>query len=464
MKKNMIIYGCYEGVQVQAIRHLTEILLDATMEYPVCVSCDKYVEDEGFRHFFIGTKENNPYVKALSDKELTHKEEYYIKVSGDTVLIEGKDDAGVLYGCIDFYNKFILKQNHAHKGGCFRNWFEEEWGELEESSFSSLERRGLWTWGYVIYDYKGYIDNMARLKMNTLIIWNDFVPVNAREMVEYAHDSNVKVYWGYPWGWDTSCNKVDVKNIHQITDWIIQHYEEHYAHLGSDGIYFQSFTETKKDTIDGVLIAQAVTEFVNDAAGKLLAKYPDLELQFGLHASSVKNQLKHMKQVDPRLVIVWEDCGSCPYDYCPENLDGFEETREFTKKILKLRGEHEKFGTVLKGFTKLDWSSFEHQKGSYYHGVASPKMLNNRRERKSRIWHYVQAYWLRNADKAYEIIRLMQSESDGKAMVTALVEDSMFENKIYYPVAMYAAMLWDCHMELKDLMCDVALSEWVEFA
>ena len=73
MKKNMIIYGAYDGIQIQAIKHLTQILLDTTVEHPICVSADKYVEDNECRHFFIGTKESNPYVKKLSDKEL-HRE------------------------------------------------------------------------------------------------------------------------------------------------------------------------------------------------------------------------------------------------------------------------------------------------------------------------------------------------------------------------------------------------------
>lgn len=464
MKKNMIVYGSYEGIQIQAIKHLTQILLDTTVEHPICVSADKYVEENECRHFFIGTKESNPYVKQLSDKELTHKEEYYIKVAGDTVLIEGSDDAGVLYGCIDFYNKYLMKAELTHTQAYFKDIYSDVFEDFEYSAYPATERRGLWTWGYVTYDYQGYIDNMVRLKMNTLIMWNDFVPVNAKEMVEYAHANNIKVYWGYPWGWDTSCMDVDVKNIFQITDWIIEHYTENYAHLGGDGIYFQSFTETKEDKINGMLIAEAVTEFVNHTAEQMLAKYPDLDLQFGLHATSVKNQLEYMKKVDPRLTIVWEDCGAFPYDYIPNKIAGFEETVDFTRQIISLRGEAEKFGTVLKGFTSLDWSCFEHQKGSFYTGSVSPKLAADRMIRKSKIWHYVQAYWIRNADKAYEMIKLMNEASDGKALITALVEDSMFEQKIYYPVALYAAMCWERNMELKDLMCEVALSSYVEFA
>ena len=41
-----------------------------------------------------------------------------------------------------------------------------------------VRRRGLWTWGYVIYDYRRYLANMARLKLHEIVIWNDYAPLN----------------------------------------------------------------------------------------------------------------------------------------------------------------------------------------------------------------------------------------------------------------------------------------------
>ena len=41
-------------------------------------------------------------------------------------------------------------------------------------------RREMWTWGYVIYDYKGFVDNMVKCKLNTLIVWNDYLPLNIK--------------------------------------------------------------------------------------------------------------------------------------------------------------------------------------------------------------------------------------------------------------------------------------------
>ena len=465
MKKNVIVYGKQEGIQLQAVRHLSQILLDANLEYPVCCRWDRLKEEAGCRYLYIGTAQDNPYVSKLSDRVLSQPEEYYIKVEDDTVLIQGYDDGGVLYGCIDFYQKYVMKycQNHNHDH-YFSNIFEEKLPDFATTSAPALTQRGLWTWGHVIYDYQGYIDNMVRTKMNTLIIWNDFVPVNAKEMIAYAHASNVKIYWGYPWGWDTRKVHIAPQHLEAYKKDILEHYEANYADLGGDGIYFQSFTETKEEMLDGFVIAEVVTSFVNDTARQLYEKHPELELLFGLHATSVKEKLEYLAKVDPRIRIVWEDCGAFPWAYIPSKIDNFDKACELTEEILALRGEKERFGAVLKGFTCLDWMSFEHQRGSFYIGTASDKLLADRMERKSRIWHFVQAYWLRNADKASEMIRLIQEQNNGDALVTALVEDAMFEKKLYFPVALFGAMLWEKEYDLKDLICDVAQSSFVEFA
>ena len=64
-----------------------------------------------------------------------------------------------------------------------------------------------------------------------------------------------------------------------------------------------------------------------------------------------------------------------------------------------------------------------------------------------------------NADKAYEMIRLM----DENSIVAALVEDGAFEEFIPYSVALFAEMLWDSTSDIKDIMSRVALSSNVKF-
>ncbi len=466
MKKIAIIFGsCVSEIQKRAIEELNKSLLDYTFEYPVCCEYQDGADMSHYMKIYIGTKENNRYIRENSLAVLTKQEEYFIKAENDTVIIEGYDDAGVLYGAIDFYNKYILEYERPDTDKCWLSGSETEGlPRFECSSSPSVKERGLWTWGHVIYDYRGYIDNMMKLKMNSVIIWNDFAPANAREIVNYAHSRNIRVIWGFSWLWDTNCGSVDIKHLEGHAETIFSKYEAEYADLGADGIYFQTFTELSDDHIDGVMVAKAAADFVNETVARFYAKYPSLEIQFGLHAPSVKNRLEFIKTVDSRVRIVWEDCGAFPFDYNPNDVEGFNETKSFVGKIVQLRGAAEKFGAVTKGLVKLDWASFEHAQGAYYVGVSSEYMKRNRVERKKMIWRYIQSGWLAHSDKAQEMVREMCRAKNGDLSIYALVEDGMFEQNIMYPVALYSEMLWDCECEPEQLVQKVALRNYVTFA
>ena len=416
MKYTRIIYpgGTLSGVQRKAVELLSKTVLDETLEVPACIGWEDYATDDNFRDIFIGTKQNNPYIRERSEAILTKPEEYAIAVKNDAVIIEGYDDAGVLYGCADFYPRYVAQKSLTYNSGTyFCHIFADVLPEAFIQSAPAVKNRGLWTWGHVIYDFRGYFDNMAKLKMNTVIIWNDHVPLNAKQLVAYAHDAGIKVIWGFPWLWGLDCSRVDMNSLETASKEIADYYEQNYADLGGDGIYFQSFTELSQETIGGVLIAEAVTKFVNDTAGRIFEKHPSLELQFGLHTDSVRNRLDYIRHVDPRIRIVWENCGCFPFDYMPDQVEGFGETKAYVDRISRLRGEDERFGVVLKGLTKLKWSTFRHQPGPFVLGEASKQMCANRIARKKKIWHFVQAGWMVNGDKVQEMIRLMRDNRRG---------------------------------------------------
>ena len=467
MKKFIIIYPrnlnelCKRSLEV-----LSSTLLDYTGEYPVCVSDDHAENLPDLYRIFIGTKENNAYIAENSKAVLASAEEYYIRAEDDAVIIEGYDDAGALYGALDFYDLYILPNEYPGDPDRYRiNFFEkDQLPSFEFRSKPSVAERGLWTWGHVIYDYKGYLDNMMKLKMNRVIIWNDFLPINAREITEYAHERNIKVIWGFSWLWDTDCAKFDMTALHGESVKVFEKFEKEFGNTEIDGIYFQTFTELNREYIGGTLIAEAAANFVNRTAKLFYEKYPNIELEFGLHANSVKNRLEFIKAVDPRIRIVWENCGSFPFSYLPDDIKDFDETLRFVRKIASLRGENERFGVVTKGLVKLDWEAFEHCAGAQYIGISTKRMKHDRIDRKAPIWKYIQANWIAHADKALEAVRTMRDCKKENLSIYALVEDGMFEENLMWPVALYAQMLWNCEEALPSLLSRTALRSDTVFA
>ena len=69
-----------------------------------------------------------------------------------------------------------------------------------------------------------------------------------------------------------------------------------------------------------------------------------------------------------------------------------------------------------------------------------------------------------NADKAHDMIKTMCDDTNGNLYITGLVEDGMFEENIMFPVALFSEMMWDCNGNTKDMISDVALRSYVEFA
>ena len=466
MKKIAIVYGRRETpMEKKAIALLSELLLDYTAERTPCLPLGTEADLADYCLIYLGTKATLPYLADHPTDCPALPEAYGIRVENGNAVIEGYDEAGLVYGCMDFYNKYLTALECPHDPVRFCvDPFRKPLPDFSLSSAPGVRYRGIWTWGHVIYDWRGFLDNMVKLKMNTVVIWNDHAPVNGADIVRYAHDNGIRVIWGFPWLWDTNCLKIDVQNCADSIDSILEVYEKQYLPLGGDGIYFQSFTELDREDIGGVLIAKAVTDFVNAGAARFLEKYPDLELQFGLHANSVKHKLEYIEKVDPRVRIVWENCGSFPYSYIPNDVEKFDQTQDFVRTVAALRGEDDRFGLVTKGLVKLDWPSFEHLQGPVEIGVSSRWMQNNRIERKSRIWRYIQSYWLTSAPYAHRAVRTFADAKRGDLYCTALVEDGMFERNIMFPVALYAEMLWDPHGDTAAMMNEVGLRRYVSFA
>ncbi|MBQ2742964.1 MAG: hypothetical protein IJF32_09175 [Oscillospiraceae bacterium] len=484
MKKRwMIVADKYSGI----IKNATDMLyseISSRVGYVLpAKTADKLTETDNAEYnlIFVGLEDSNNIFKELISRGMPKvpdaSESYSIYVGkglyddSQTVAIAGRDEKGILYGCMDFCNKYL--GNVIHRGGdiwnetFFDNLFDNELPPFRFSCSPAVKNRAIWTWGHVIYDYRNFFENMARLRLNEVVIWNDHLPLNASDVVSCAHSFGIKVIWGFAWGWGTDCTdileKLSENSLKKIKEDVVSSFKNEYSKTDCDGIYFQSFTELHTDTVGGKCVAETVVNLVNETAAELFKLSPDLHIQFGLHATSVKNNLDYISKVDERIHIIWEDCGSFPYNYYADEVSDFENTFKLTEKLITLRGKSEKFGAVFKGMPKLDWTRFEHFTTSYILGERTNAFIRNRLTEKQKIWKKLQSDWLRNGDCIRKVVELIAKNNED-AILQALVEDSMFEKKIMFPAALYAELLWNPFRPINETIAEVANYPCVEFA
>lgn len=433
--------------------------------------------DENF--IFIGNGNVISECVAKGLFECPKESEGYAIYVGDSITtpekqmicITGNDDKGLLYGIMDFCNKYLgdILWQHVDlwRQDIFSTPFERKLPNWTITTSPKIKTRAIWTWGHVIYDYKGFFDNMAKMRLNEIVIWNDHAPLNANEVVSYAHSHGIKVIWGFSWGWSTTIvedfKKLTDKSLVELENNIVNTYEKEYAGIGGDGIYFQTLTELSSEILDGKCVAEVVTNLVNDTAEMLLSKYPDLHIQFGLHATSVKTKLEFIQKVDPRLYIIWEDCGAFPFNYFPEKTENFDDTVSFTHSLIELRWKNEKFGAVFKGMLKLDWSRFKHQEQSLRIGEYDKEYIKQRQVEKNQLWKVIQASWIKNAKYAQTMVsEIVEKAND--PIIEAVIEDSVFENEIMFPAALYSELIWDPSRDINEITGQVAKYPCVNFA
>jgi len=463
-----IIFGEFKGVE----KYAAEEIYGTVQQYvPYVVIADpaQSISEIKDSAVIIGTMKSNPILKKLADDGVfapeTKSEGYSIKVcpspfceGRSIVILQGADENGVLYAVRDFDHIYLqdkLRYDGYHYNVRHRPFIDVplDW---ERRSVPAIEHRGLWSWGHVIYDYRGYIDNMSRWKMNTVIIWNDRAPLNAKDVVEYAHSRGVKVIWGYSWCWDEGSDATDPKVRDEWAKKVVKTYEEQYLPLGGDGIYFQTFTETKETSRSGRSIADLATEWVNYIADKMYERWPDLWIQFGLHASSIRENCDTLKKVDDRMSILWEDIGAFPYAYDPRMDEDYQPTREYVRHLVKLRGKKERFGAVMKGFTVLNWDLFEHQKGNLIVGTANKQFIADRAKEKEFYWKFAAPYWAANAKRLAESMADIADADIADRCVTALVEDGLWEKESFAAMVTAAELMWDPSRDTTELLTTIA--------
>lgn len=453
-------YSSYDGPQRFAVNEVQRVL-QQFVPYVIEVHSAAQVEETQGNLILIGIARENPLLGELETKGLIRRpgsSQSYTMTCIESpwqrgmkiVAISGYDPAGVMYGAVDFAKKLssLMPDDPA-------SW-QHALDALEHFDISEspvIENRGLWSWGYVIYDYRGYFDNMARLKMNRIIIWNDVPPINSKELIQYAHDRGIKVIFGFSWGWGTAANLSNENDLAKANQQVLREYREHYRQLGLDGIYFQTLTENNHTSEDGHSTAYLATKWVNAIAQPLLQEDPSLHIEFGLHATSIQEHYPDLRALDPRVVITWEDAGVMPYSYDPiisvpqsEAMDGPPDagrTLEYSKKLATFRDSQSEFSMVAKGWTTLRWKDeFEHHR-SFILGERSRSFIQSREHQRRARWASVNAQWLNNYPVALRFFGELRKSCKGTMTVEGLIEDGLFEERLQPSAVLLGEMLWN---------------------
>jgi hypothetical protein len=457
-----VLYGSRDGVERFA---LTELLRGVQDYLPYVVRVAPAGDGSGAadRHLIlIGTAANNRQVAELVERRLVSlpdKPQSYALACIDSpwcagrrvIAVAGRDARGVLYAAEDFNARILAAVVNCDNPTPER--LREAFDNLKGfniSEFPRVENRGIWTWGYVIYDYRRFIDNMAKLRMNTLIVWNDCPPLNCREVIEHAHSRGVRIILGFHWGWGK--DELDLANSEHrrlIKDDVLERYKRDYRQLGMDGIYFQTLTEHNVTETGKRSTASLACEMVNDVAAALYEIDPGLYIQFGLHATSIRERYTDLKPLDPRVTIVWEDAGVLPYSGFPRItgpeggwLNSQEETLAYSKKLATFR-EKAEFALVPKGWINLRWhEDFEHH-GPFILGERDAAFICRRLEQRRPYWDRVNTRWLELYPHAAEFYRQMLDCRPPEMTAAALVEDGLFEAEIPISVALFAETIWN---------------------
>ena len=445
-----ILYTSYLGPEQRAVEFLSREMGSQLLREPgiyaiPTLPCERAetIADATSNLLVLGKLQENAILRRFIQPAEVPANGYRIRVMDhpdapgkQLVLIAGDSSSAVLYGAIDFIDRAVPEMA-AELGNGLRfpnRVLKNRLPAYDRADAPATATRSVFCWGHTINDYRQYIQNLARLKFNELMLWNEFPPLNAAEVVDYAHSWGLKLVWGFAWGWSSGqCQDITPAKLAGLGDAILRQWRELWRPLGGDGIYFQSFTETKQDTTNGVPIAEAAVALVNETAQRIWREAPGLRLIFGLHATSVRHQLDVIAKTHPELCILWEDCGGFPY--LGHALPVPAADCGFTERLL---AQNRRMGLVFKGQMMMDWRSFVHPAGPYVLGNSSELTAAHDAAITEPAWHHLKALWAQYGEAAYRLAPMAHAAPNCEILNLT----GNLNGKIQWPTALAAQLLW----------------------
>ena len=463
-----IVYGEYVGAERRAVEFLSTeigalIQRDSGVYTLHVVPCEKAgAESETNRNaFVVGTRKSNAILREMFSDVDVPKGGYLVRVvekSGrQLVLIAGDTPAAAIWGAVDFVDDGLATMRT--KGGDYALYLSGIFEKPKLAAYESrrapkTKRRSIFSWAHVMNDYRTYFRNLARMKFNEAILWNEFPPLNAREVAEYARSWGIEILWGWSWGWSTDCHNVDFDHLKELEDSIVRQWRDVWRPCGGDGIYFQSFTEINEADLKGHSVAEMVTKLVNGASSRILADEPNLRIVFGLHSASVKLRLNEIAATDPRLEILWENCGGFPFNLTVSTQD---ETEEFVTSLLRMG--RQATGFAYKSQVLQDWNRFAHQAGPYVLGQNSRVVIAEDRRVVEPLWQRFEREWLMHGERAYALTRLIQSCAEKNRGSLNVVGN--LNEPIHISTALCAELFWSADEPYARILERVLSRAWL---
>ena len=432
-----VVYSSAEGPEGRALEVLTErigrhFLRDSHRATALMLPLEK---DGGTTvlgkrdKIVIGVPAKNATLRnLLGAGKAPPKGGYLIKTfsgkDGNTVLIAGDTPSAVLWGVFDFLDTGVPTlearvsgQHNRYAGTFFRAPKIPAW---EYATAPETPVRSVWSWGFVIDDYRSAFRAMARARVNRAILWNNRFVVNARDVVECAHSWGIEIYWGFSWGWTFSDKGDKNLDFKKLADCIIDQWHEMWKPMGGDGIYFQSFTETSRAKVGGRSIPEAVTELVNLTAKRIHDESPSTKIVFGLHSTSIKRPggTEAIAKTDPSLEILWEDCGGFPFSDANGKVS--RPDTAFCRKVLDLTPN---VGFCWKAQLRIDWGDFVSSAGPFMLGCAGRSLLDRDVENAAYRHLSLDEDWVVNGKTAWEHVRALRSGDGAKPVEFSAVAE-----------------------------------------